>query len=171
MAVTQLYKSYGLDANTFVEVQVDPPESPNGDVKNGSDSTDVQTFVPTDRVQNLTKDVFPLDITHHNSPVQTSTLATREDPKSSQTSKKSATPDLTDVQNFIPTDCVLNLTEDVLPLDITHHNSPVQTKTPARKHPKSSQTSKKSATPATPFALRRPKRSRKPRYIYSPSKY
>ena len=115
MAVTQLYKSYGLDANTFVEVQVDPPESPNGDVKNGSDSTDVQTFVPTDRVQNLT--------------------------------------------------------EDVLPLDITHHNSPVQTKTPARKHPKSSQTSKKSATPATPFALRRPKRSRKPRYIYSPSKY
>ena len=114
MAVTQLYESYGLDANTFVEVQVDPPESPNGDVKNGSDLTDVQTFIPTNRV--------------------------------------------------------LNLTEDVLPLDITHHNSPVQTKTPAGKHPKS-QTSKKSATPATPLALRRPKRSRKPRYIYSPSKY
>ena len=115
MAVTQLYESYGLDANTFVEIQVDPPERPKGDVQNGSDLTDVQTFVPTDRVQNLT--------------------------------------------------------EDVVPLDITHHDSPVQTSTPARKHPKSSQTSKKSATPATPLALRRPKRCRKPRYIYSPSKY
>ena len=58
--LTQLYESYGLDTNTYVEIQVGPPESPNGeDVQSGSESTNVQTFVPIDRVLNLTEDVLP----------------------------------------------------------------------------------------------------------------
>ena len=80
MAVTQLYESYGLDANTYVETPVELPESPSGHVQNGSESTNVQMLVPTDCVLNLT-DVLPLDLPldttqqSHTSPVQTSTLA------------------------------------------------------------------------------------------------
>ena len=99
---------------------MEPPESPNGDVQNCSELTNVQTFVPTDRVLNLTKDVLPLNITHqnHTSPVQTSTPA-REDPKF-----------------YIP-----GLSSDKVV------------------------TSKKSATPVTPLALRCPKRCRQDTYI------
>lgn len=62
MAVTQLYESYGLDVNTYVETPVEPPENPNGHVQNGLESTNVQTLVPTDCVLNLTEGVFPLDL-------------------------------------------------------------------------------------------------------------
>ena len=45
----------------YDETAVEPPESPNGHMQNGSESTNVQTLVPTDRVLNLTEDVLPLD--------------------------------------------------------------------------------------------------------------
>ena len=109
-------------------MEIQPPEGPNGDVQN-------------DDVQN--GDVEDGDVQNGSGS--------------------------TDVQTFAPTNCVLNLTEDVLPLDITHHNSLVQTSTPDREDPTSYQTSKKSATPATSLASRRLKRCRKPQYIYSPS--
>lgn len=79
MVVTQLYESYRLDANKYVETPVEPPESSNDHVQNGSESTNVQTLV-----SNLTEDVLPLDLLldttqqSHTSLVQTISLA-RED--------------------------------------------------------------------------------------------
>ena len=100
IGVTQLYESYGLDANTN---PVEPPESPLAMYKM------VQNLVSTDRVLNLTEDVLLFDLPSettqqsHTCPVQTSTPA-REDTRSYHsytpglssdkvpTGKKSATP-------------------------------------------------------------------------------
>ena len=55
---------------------MEPPDSPDGHTQNGSESTIVQTLVPTDCVLNLTEDVLPLDLPldttqqSHTSPVQ-----------------------------------------------------------------------------------------------------
>ena len=116
MGVTQLYESYGLDANTN---PVEPPESPLAMYKMVQNrSTNVQTLVSTDRVLNLTEDVLLFDLPSettqqsHTCPVQTSTPA-REDTRSYHsytpglssdkvpTGKKSATPE----QDLIPLRC------------------------------------------------------------------